>query len=182
MDKETKDVYGVLQDIYKNVWEQQKYSEIKNSVLLTFNIAILILVSRLYFYISNTINSSLLYKVSFLILILILMVHIILIIQSFFPKVSNKEVLKRTINDTNIFFFGDIQKLRSQDYLEIVLQRLDAKEEDNKPLLLDLSNQIVKLSEITQQKYSAFKYSVYRMYAVGTLFMAFFLCLFFDVK
>lgn len=32
----TKLIYGVLQDIFKNVWEQQKYSEVKNGMLILF--------------------------------------------------------------------------------------------------------------------------------------------------
>ena len=49
MDKKenTKLIYGVLQDIFKNIWEQQKYSEVKNGIILTLYIAILTILTRI---------------------------------------------------------------------------------------------------------------------------------------
>jgi len=56
IDEYTQKIYNLLQDIFKNVWEQQKYSEIKNSLLLTFNIAFFAIILRVSVSISDTIR------------------------------------------------------------------------------------------------------------------------------
>ncbi len=180
MNESTKLIYSTLQDIFKNVWEQQKYSELKNGVLLTFNIVILTIVVRAYFYATPIINSTLWHKIIFFALCIGFLLHIIGIIQSFFPKDSNREEMKLSSKDINIFFFGDIQKVSSNKYLEFVLEKhnLDIEDKDQ-ALLLNLSNQIVKLSEITQYKYSSFKSSVSRLYCLTFCFTIYFSYLFF---
>ncbi len=180
MNDETNKVYTILQDIFKNVWEQQKYSEVKNGVLLTFNVAVFAILSRIYFKISDQINSNIFIKMIFFTLILFFIIHLILIIKSFFPKDSNKEDYKWSKNDINIFFFGDILKLESNKYLDLVIKKVGINNSKiTKEPLLDLSNQIVKLSEITQNKYNAFKLSVNRMYWLGGIFFIYFSYLYF---
>lgn len=176
MDKKenTKLIYGVLQDIFKNIWEQQKYSEVKNGIILTLNIAILTILTRI------PINEDFICKVTFFILIVLFFIHIFLILQSFFPKNKNKENIKWTNDEINIFFFGDIQKLNSTKYLDIVLDKYNIKKNDlSIKILLDLSNQIVKLSEIVEYKYTSFKNSIYRMYGLTILFSIYFTYSFF---
>ena len=178
MDEYTQKVYNLLQDIFKNVWEQQKYSEIKNSILLTFNIAFFAIILRVSVSIADTINSLIVYKVLLLFLMLLLTIHIVLIIQSFFPQDSNKEDSKDEEDEINIFFFGDIKKLESDKYLDLVIKKVAIKEEINKIPLKDLTNQIVILSEIVQAKYISFKESVIRMYYIGTFFIVYFTFIF----
>ena len=176
MDKKenTKLIYGVLQDIFKNIWEQQKYSEVKNGIILTLNIAILTILTRI------PINEDFICKVTFFILIVLFFIHIFLILQSFFSKDKNKENIKWTNDEINIFFFGDIQKLNSTKYLDIVLDKYNIKKNDlSIKILLDLSNQIVKLSEIVEYKYTSFKNSIYRMCGLTILFSLYFTYLFF---
>ena len=176
MDKKenTKLIYGVLQDIFKNIWEQQKYSEVKNGIILTLNIAILTILTRI------PINEDFICKVTFFILIVLFFIHIFLILQSFFPKNKNKENIKWTNDEINIFFFGDIQKLNSTKYLNIVLDKYNIKKNDlSINILLDLSNQIVKLSETAEYKYTSFKNSIYRMYGLTILFSIYFTYSFF---
>ena len=170
----TKLIYSVLQDIFKNIWEQQKYSEVKNGIILTLNIAILTILTRI------PINEDFICKVTFFILIALFFIHIFLILQSFFPKNKNKENIKWTNDEINIFFFGDIQKLNSTKYLNIVLDKYNIKKNDlSIKILLDLSNQIVKLSEIAEYKYTSFKNSIYRMCGLTILFSLYFTYLFF---
>ena len=186
MDKKenTNLIYGVLQDIFKNIWEQQKYSEVKNGIILTLNIAILTILTRI------PINEDFICKVTFFILLALFFIHIFLILQSFFPKNKNKETIilssknkeniKWTNDEINIFFFGDIQKLNSTKYLDIVLDKYNIKKNDlSINILLDLSNQIVKLSEIAEYKYTSFKNSIYRMYGLTILFSIYFTYSFF---
>lgn len=180
MSDNTKVIYGILQEIFKNVWEQQKYSEVKNGVLLTFNIAIFTIISRVYFNISELLSENIVCKSVFYILLIFFIIHIVLIIQSYFPKDKNIENMKCNDEKINIFFFGDIQKLNSDKYLEIVVEKYKIKKDINKKPLLDLTNQIVKLSEITQYKYGSFKKSIYRMYVLTILFLLYFTYLFFN--
>ena len=180
MNDETKKIYTILQDIFKNVWEQQKYSEVKNGVLLTFNVAMFAVVARVYFNISSSISANIYAKGVFFILILLFIIHLIIIVQSFFPKDSNKENIKWTNDEINIFFFGDIAKLKSPKYLDLLIKKINM--EKSKVIvepLLDISNQIVKLSEITQSKYRAFKSSVIRMYFLGGFYLVYFSYLYF---
>lgn len=180
MNDETKIIYTTLQDILKNTWEQQKYSEIKNGVMLTFSITILVIIGRTCLPIPELININIINKVIFIGLLFFLIVHIFYVIHSFFPKDKKKEDFKYTNDEINIFFFGDIQKLQNKQYLDIVIDKFNIKKQDiNEILLLDLSNQIVKLSEITQFKYSSFKHSIYRMYTIAFLFTTYFLYIYF---
>ena len=170
----TKLIYSVLQDIFKNIWEQQKYSEVKNGIILTLNIAILTILTRI------PINENFICKVTFFILIALFFIHIFLILQSFFPKNKNKENIKWTNDEINIFFFGDIQKLNSNKYLDILLDKYNINKNDlSIKILLDLANQIVKLSEVVEYKYTSFKNSIYRMYGLTILFSLYFTYLFF---
>ena len=172
-----------MQDIFKNVWEQQKYSEAKNGILLTLNIAVFALVIRAYFHIENSINKYGLVKSVFIILVILFIWHIYLILKSFFPKDSNKEDVKLSLDQVNIFFFGDIQKLQSNRYLDLLIEKLGANDSDiNKDILLDLANQIVKLSEIAQSKYDSFKDAFHRMYIIVFLYSIFFLYIYYEHK
>lgn len=171
----TKLIYSVLQDIFKNIWEQQKYSEVKNGIILTLNIAILTILTRI------PINEDFICKVTFFILIALFIIHIFLILQSFFPKNKNKEDIKWTNDEINIFYFGDIQKLNNFRYLDIVLDKYKIDKKNlNINVLLNLSNQIIKLSEITLYKYTSFKNSIYRMYGLTILFFIYFTYLLFS--
>lgn len=180
MTDETEKIYKILQDIMKNVWEQQKYAEVKNGVLLTLNVAIFAIIARVYFSVLATINNNIYTQLAFFILVVLLIIHIVCIMQSFFPKDKNKENSKWTNDDINIFFFGDIQKLNSSRYLRILIEKIGAeKSEISQATLLDLANQIVKLSEIAQSKYTSFKFAIYRMYGLVLLFFIYFTYLYF---
>lgn len=178
MNNTTSNIYRILQDILRDIWEQQQYSELKNGVLLTLNVAIFAIILRMYFQVKELISSNSFNKIIFFILILIYIIHIFLILKSFFPKHRDNES-----NNINIFFFGDIQKVTSKDYLDLVIKKIESEDTEtiNKDYLLDLSNQIVKLSEITQFKYTSFKKSIDRMYGLGILFFIYFSWLFFGV-
>ncbi|MDO9207337.1 MAG: DUF5706 domain-containing protein [Sulfuricurvum sp.] len=179
MTDETEKIYKILQDIMKNVWEQQKYAEVKNGVLLTLNIAILAIITRIS-KASITINNDIYTQWIFYTLIALLIIHIVCIMQSFFPKDRNKEDIKWTNDDINIFFFGDIQKLNSSRYLKLLLEKIGAdKVGISQVALLDLANQIVKLSEIAQSKYTSFKFAIYRMYGLLFMFFIYFTYLYF---
>ena len=178
MNAGTKEVYSLLQDIFKNIWEQQKYAELKNGLLITLHIAFIVMTSRVYLYYSDLINDSNTNQIIFTSLIAIFIFHLFIIVQSFFPNTSNTEKSKENIDNDNIniFYFGDIIKLNSQNFLKIAFKKL-SKEHEPSSILEDLSNQIIILSEITTYKYNAFKQSVTRMYFVIILFFIYFICI-----
>ncbi len=178
MNENTKLIYSTLQDIFKNIWEQQKYAEVKNGVILTLNVAIFAILIKACFPLPQIINSNNVFKTIFVILLFLFVIHIFYILQSFFPKDKNKENFKWTSEKINIFFFGDIQKLQNKQYLDILIDKCNIRKEDiNENFLLDLSNQVVKLSEITYYKYNSFKYSIYRMYVLAFLLILYFIFL-----
>lgn len=186
MNENTKEVYSVMQDIFKNVWEQQKYSELKNGVLLTFNLAILVILGRTYFLAHDKFNLNIDNKIGFYLCVILFIIHLFIIIESFFPNDSNKEEKNENSSDEtlNIYFFGDIKKIHSDRYLDLLIERIVADEvNDNdvdKKLLSPLANQIVKISEITQDKYTAFKTSISRLYILSTIYILFFSYIFFS--
>lgn len=176
MDDNTKKIYNLLQDIFKNIWEQQKYAELKNGVMLTLNIAIFAIIGRTYLSLNDIFNCEKAYNIIFIGLMFLFIIHILIIVLSYFPKDSNKEDFKWTNDDINIFFYGDIRKLNSESYLKLLQEKVNVSEKINKPILLDLSNQLIILSEITQNKYNAFKNSIYRFFIliIGFVFFTVF--------
>jgi|JTFP01.1.fsa_nt_gb hypothetical protein len=175
MNNGDKEVYSLLQDIFKNIWEQQKYAELKNGLLITLHVAFIIMISRVYLYYSDLINDTNTSQIIFTFLIAIFTLHLFKIIQSFFPKTSNLESVKvDSDNNINIFYFGDICKLNSKSFLNIVNKKLN-KNQENESYLKDLANQIVIISAITNYKYNSFKISIIRMYFVLISFFIYFI-------
>lgn len=173
MDESSKKVYDLLQDVFKNIWEQQKYAELKNGVMLTLNIAIFAIIGRTYFSLNDTFNCEKAYNLIFIGLMFLFVIHILIIVLSYFPKDRNKEDFKWTNDDINIFFYGDIRKLQSESYLKLLQEKVNISDDINKPILLDLSNQLIILSEVTQKKYNAFKNSIYRLFILISCFVIF---------
>lgn len=185
MNENTKEVYSVMQDIFKNVWEQQKYSELKNGVLLTFNLAILVILGRTYFIAYEKFNLTIDNKIGFYLCVMLFIIHLFIIIESFFPNDNNKEEKNENASDEiNIYFFGDIKKINSDRYLDLLIERIIVDKDKNRDvdikLLSPLANQIVKISEITQDKYTAFKTSISRLYFLSTIYILFFSYIFFS--
>jgi hypothetical protein len=173
MDENSKKIYDILQDVFKNVWEQQKYAELKNGVMLTLNIAIFAIIGRTYLSLNDIFNCEKAYNLMFIGLLFLFVIHILIIVLSYFPKDTNKEDIKWTNDEINIFFYGDIRKLQSESYLKLLQEKIKISGDINKSILLDLANQLIILSKITQNKYNAFKNSIYRFFILIICFVFF---------
>ena len=142
--------YDLLQDIYKHIFEQLKYSELKNGIMLTFLIGIF------YFAASNSliIND----KVAILIFLLI---NIAITLFSFYPNLSSFTLFNKKDKDSikNIYFFESIKHYTHYEYLEILLKENDDLDNKNNKIFLDISSQIIILSNITSAKHFIYKIS-----------------------
>lgn len=168
-------MYDTLNDIYKNVLEQLKFSETKNNILTTIIITITVLYIRYYYFIKDDIECSLLYKSFFYIMFLILLVSIVNILKSFYPNLDNSE--KKSESDKsifNVYYFENISQLTKDEYIKIISEKINVKDFDNKEQLLDLSNQIITLSKITVYKLNKFKSTIKLMSIFFGLFFIFY--------
>lgn len=174
----SKIAYDTFSDIYKMVLEQMKFSEAKNSILTTFNIAIATIYLRFYFFIQNDFTS--IDRIIYFILLLILLAALFFSIKSFFPNMDNNEKSLPTPSDINIYFFKDILKLHSNTYTDTVLNKIGILRNDlnNINQINDLANQITVLSKLVSKKYQNFKISIIILSVFGSLFFLFYCYLF----
>ena len=139
--------YETLQDIYKHIFEQLKYAELKNGVLLTLQIGLLYFITRFI---------MIEYKVLFL---LLLIFNISITLFSFFPNLNSFTFSNLKDKDTinNLFFFESIRHYTKYEYLKLFTQ--DNPSTQNTKILLDISEQIIVLSNITSKKHLLYKIS-----------------------
>jgi len=147
--------YDSLMDIHKHIFEQLKYAETKNHILLTINIAIIVMFIRYFFMVENKFDLFYWWYVtnfSFFVL------PVYFILKAFFPKLNNAEKQQASNTENiNIYFFEQIKSLSSLQYLKIVKTAIGIKRTTNKRQLCNLSNQIVVLSDITSSKHFYYK-------------------------
>ena len=149
--------YQILQDIFKNTFEQLKYAELKNGILLTLQIGI-------FYFISTNIIVE--YKNYFL---CVLLTNIAITLFSFFPNLNNYTFFNSKENDTikNLFFFESIKHYNEKEYLALVLETVSDKDNKNNKLYLNITNQIITLSKITSKKYLLYKVSFWMFFIFG---------------
>lgn len=141
--------YDLLQDIYKHIFEQLKYAELKNGILLT------LLIGIFYFIASNlTINFK-------SIILIFLLINIAMTLLSFYPNLSSFTLFNKKEKDSikNIYFFESIKHYTHYEYLEILLKENDDLDDKNNKILLDISSQIIVQSNITSTKHFIYKIS-----------------------
>jgi len=162
IDKDSNKIaYDSLIDIHKHIFEQLKYAETKNHILLTFNLALIIMFIRYFFMVEDKFY---LFNWWYITNLILLVIPIIFIFKAFFPNLNNSEIHKsNNVDKTNIYFFEHIKMLESSKYLELVLSSISIKLDEitNKVQLLNLSNQIVVISEITSSKHLYYKKAFY---------------------
>ena len=139
-----------LKTIFSNVNEWLKFAEAKNAGITAFNAAIIIGLSSAFPDIQNYIN-----KYAFLGGIFILGISILLAFNSQFPQLDNEELASSKIEKPNLYFFGNLSKLTTTDFV-LELQKREsgfvASQFD-----LDIINQIIINSKIAVFKYNNFK-------------------------
>lgn len=150
-------IYDSMLDIHKHIFEQQKYAETKNNILLTLSLAILAVYARLFFVAKDSLLDNVYFLILFFIPLIPLIMALIFVLQSFEPSFDNREneSNKQSIQP-NIYFFKDICQIKSDDLIRMIKNKVDCKNISNMEQIKDLTNQICVLSKITTQKYKHF--------------------------
>jgi hypothetical protein len=153
-----------LVEIFENVNKWLHFAEAKNGAVL----ALLSLVFfRLFSYAPAEIENSNIYsKIFFISIIILFILSFLFSAFSFLPNLKKtkgnyiKEDFK--VSHLNLLFFGDIAKYSSpQHYLNDFLNKyFDNKEEALDKYLLDLIDEIIINSQITNKKFWFFKKSL----------------------
>ena len=152
-------IYDTMLDIHKHIFEQQKYAETKNNILLSIVLALLVVYARFFLIIKDDILSSIFCLFLFFIPLLPLMIALYSVLESFEPNLINKEKENIEIKDSideNIYFFKYLCQITSNKLLEIIKDKIACKEITNSKQLQDLANQICVLSGITARKHACF--------------------------
>lgn len=157
--KNNKIIYDTMLDIHKHIFEQQKYAETKNNILLSIVLALLVVYARFFLIIKDDILSSIFCLFLFFIPLLPLMIALYSVLESFEPNLTNKEKENIEIKDSvdeNIYFFKYLYQSTSDKLLEIIKDKIACGEITNSKQLQDLANQICVLSDITARKHTCF--------------------------
>jgi len=143
------ETYNLLQDIHKHIFEQLKYAELKNGILLT------LLIGVLYFISTNLVINAKVY------IVCLLLLNIGITLFSFFPYLSSFTLWNDKNNDQakNLYFFESIKNYTDEGYLKMLLEANNDLINKNNQLFLNLSNQIIVLSKITSKKHLLYKTS-----------------------
>ncbi len=160
-----------LKYIFGNVNEWLKFSEAKHAGLIVLNSAIIIGIlssTKMPFEKWTTIISLSVFTIS-----------IVASLISQFPKTSNFLVRYENIQNPNIYFFGDLAKIKMTDFItefKNSFPNFNANQSDK-----NLINQILINSKITSAKYKIFKFCCWlTVFGIGFLafssFLNYFLC------
>lgn len=148
----------ILNNIFCNINDWLKFAEQKNSTLIVLNAGLIWGVARI---LNNSVIDDSYFFVFIYIAYTLLIVSTLICIYSFMPILKNRWWLKKDKKDEtdNIFYFGDIAKYNSIDYLILLQKKCDLKDYSVTNLEKDYSQQIVINSKIALDKYNNFKVS-----------------------
>lgn len=162
----------VLDKIFCNINDWLKFAEQKNSTLVVLNAGLIWGVARILNNIAiDDSNLCTFIYIAYALLI----VSTLICIYSFMPILINRWWLKRKKKDEsdNIFYFADIAKYNSMDYLLLLQKKYGIENYTFTNPEKDYSQQIVINSKIALDKYNNFKVSS----QLTTLGIIIFLCL-----
>lgn len=174
-------IYDTMLDIHKHIFEQQKYAETKNNILLTITLALSAIYVRFFILLKDDISTNNFWLILFFIPLFLLFIALCLVLHSFSPNLNNKEVIENTSNDIeeNIYFFKYLAQIESKKLLELITSKVGCQEFTNRPQIQDLANQICVLSRIALKKHNHFNDSIrwlkYSLFSVIALFCLYFL-------
>lgn len=173
-------IYDTMLDIHKHIFEQQKYAETKNNILLSIVLALLVVYVRFFLIIKDDILSSIFCFILFFIPLTPLIIALYFVLESFKPNLTNKEKPNEGIKDSineNIYFFEYLCQITSDKLLKLVKNKINCKNISNSKQLQDLANQICVLSSIVARKHKSFnqamkclKCFIYSVFAVIALY------------
>ncbi|EAH7882168.1 hypothetical protein CYD02_05340, partial [Campylobacter coli] len=168
---EHKEIYSRILDIHKHIFEQLKFAETKNNILLVFIVAFIAMTVR---FLQSSNNDNIGIKVFMISMLIILLCAAFELLLSFKPILDNKEKeynflvrifkyfakTQSSPNLCNIYFFKDLAKINSKELIEIIIRDLEDNTEkekiQNDKFINDLLNQICVLSLITLNKHKCF--------------------------
>jgi hypothetical protein len=145
---------SVLDNSFKTINDWLKYAEQKNASLIIFNAGLIWGVTRLFMtkVNINQVNECLNWigytSASLAIVIAIISMMPVLSRNWYFSKAKNHQ--------DNVFYFGDIAKYNTVDYLKLIGEKHDIQDKYN-PIEFDLASQVVINSEIALAKFQRFK-------------------------
>ncbi|MBX2078836.1 hypothetical protein I9T54_04735 [Campylobacter peloridis] len=183
---EHKEIYSRILDIHKHIFEQLKFAETKNNILLVFIVAFIVMGVRFL----QSSNSYTDIRVLVIFMLIILLCAAFELLLSFKPVLNNKEKKynflvriymyftksKNNFNPCNIYFFKDLARINSKKLMEVIIRDLNDNTEkekiQNDKFINDLLNQICVLSLITLNKHKCFLNS---FFYIALLFICFFI-------
>lgn len=152
-----------LKYIFGNVNEWLKFSEAKHAGLIVLNSAIIIGV------ISSYSNFSAFEKIPTVISLSFLGISIFLSLIAQFPITSNYLIRENpSIQNLNIYFFGDLSKISENDFVTEFKKTAPNFNPSNSEK--NLINQILVNSKVTASKFLVFKFCCYiSTFGIGLL-------------
>ena len=148
------DVKNELKSIYANIIDLQKFAETKNAGIIAFNIVIIIGILSSYPHLIKLIHHCVL-----LFIIIFFFTSTFISILSQFPQTDNEIILNEKIEEPNIYYFIHLSYLSYDEFIKLIKKRDESYKIDD--FDKDIINQILKISRITNYKFSSFKKSVY---------------------
>lgn len=159
--KQGNSLYTEMLDIHKHIFEQLKYAEAKCGIATTIILGFFGVLARILYIFVEDRNLHMFTSpkwfdwVAFLSLfacIILCIWCLLILLKVFKPKTDNTEKNLKEFQG-NIYFFENIAGIKSDDFLECVKRKFGVSELKNRGALLDLSNQICVLSQITSAKH-----------------------------
>jgi preprotein translocase subunit SecG len=145
-----------LKDVFQNINDLLKFAEGKHAGLLVFNSSVIVALLTIYKDYKHYLD-----KYFVLLTIFFLGLSIFYSILSYYPSTTNKykrKNIRRTTNNHNLFFFGDIALLTESEYKNLISSHYPNTNFDK--FNMDLVNQIIVQSKIANRKFTYFKYSL----------------------
>lgn len=179
--KQGNSLYTEMLDIHKHIFEQLKYAEAKCGIITTISLGFFAVLARILYVLVEDKNLCLFTSPSWIdwIAFLSLLVCIVLcifclwdLLNAFNPRLDNVEN-EFEESQGNVYFFENIAITKSDKFLEYVKGKFDVSKLKSRKALLDLSNQICVLSQITSAKHRNCKKALNKLKWIFPIFVAF---------
>ena len=150
-----------LEKVYSHTNQWWKFAESKNGALIALDSALIIGILSLF---KSFISIKILYYY-FCWVISFLIISLVISSLSFIPilsknnqdKVSFEEIDKKK----NILFFSEIKNLTPDEYLDLLIKKIQVKNSKITKYAKDYAEQIINNSKIADNKYRLFKWALY---------------------
>lgn len=164
MSKDTKNdemLYTRMLDMHKHVFEQLRYAETKCGTVTAINLAFFAVLARMAYVWIQSKNFKLSVSLGwvdwtsfalFIICITLCLLCLLNLIKAFYPQLNKEEQDLGKVQG-NIYFFENVATIGSKNFFKYVKTKFGVSGVKGKDALIDLSNQICILSQITSEKH-----------------------------